>query len=106
MLAKSSRRKVSKLQKANYKWCYLFLLPTIAIFCMFYLLPIGQVLITSFTKWDGFNAPVFNGLTNYINMVNSSGFLIALKNLIWWCVIALVLHVGFGTLVALSLIHI
>lgn len=61
------------------------------------------MLITSFTKWDGFNAPVFHGLTNYINMVNSSGFMIALKNLIWWCVIALVLHVGFGTLVAFVL---
>lgn len=103
MLAESSRRKVSKLQKSNYKWCYLFLLPTIIIFCMFYMLPIGQVFITSFTKWDGFNDPVFNGLTNYINMVNSSGFTIALKNLIWWCVIALVLHVGFGTLVAFVL---
>ena len=70
---------------------------------MFYLMPIAQVFVTSFTKWDGFNAPKFNGLTNYINLFTNSSFLIALKNLLWWCVIALTLHVGFGTLVAFVL---
>lgn len=103
MSAKSSVPKVSKMQKKNYKWCYLFILPTVVIFCMFYLVPIVQVFFTSFTKWDGFNAPEFNGLTNYVNMVKSSGFLIALLNLLKWCAVALVLHVGFGTLVAFVL---
>ena len=92
-----------RIQRANYKWIYLFLLPTIVIFAMFYLMPIAQVFVTSFTKWDGFNAPKFNGLTNYINLFTNSSFLIALKNLLWWCVIALTLHVGFGTLVAFVL---
>lgn len=98
---KATRIKAGRIQRANYKWIYLFLLPTIVIFAMFYLMPIAQVFVTSFTKWDGFNAPKFNGLTNYINLFTNSSFLIALKNLLWWCVIALTLHVGFGTLVAL-----
>ncbi len=51
------------IQRANYKWIYLFLLPTIVIFAMFYLMPIAQVFVTSFTKWMVFNAPKFNGLT-------------------------------------------
>lgn len=96
---KATRIKAGRIQRANYKWIYLFLLPTIVIFAMFYLMPIAQVFVTSFTKWDGFNAPKFNGLTNYINLFTNSSFLIALKNLLWWCVIALTLHVGFGTLV-------
>ena len=100
---KATRIKAGRIQRANYKWIYLFLLPTIVIFAMFYLMPIAQVFVTSFTKWDGFNAPKFNGLTNYINLFTNSSFLIALKNLLWWCVIALTLHVGFGTLVAFVL---
>lgn len=100
---KATRIKAGHIQRANYKWIYLFLLPTIVIFAMFYLMPIAQVFVTSFTKWDGFNAPKFNGLTNYINLFTNSSFLIALKNLLWWCVIALTLHVGFGTLVAFVL---
>lgn len=86
---KATRIKAGRIQRANYKWIYLFLLPTIVIFAMFYLMPIAQVFVTSFTKWDGFNAPKFNGLTNYINLFTNSSFLIALKNLLWWCVIAL-----------------
>ena len=62
---KATRIKAGRIQRANYKWIYLFLLPTIVIFAMFYLMPIAQVFVTSFTKWDGFNAPKFNGLTNY-----------------------------------------
>ena len=100
---KATRIKAGRIQRANYKWIYLFLLPTIVIFAMFYLMPIAQVFVTSFTKWDGFNAPKFNGLTNYINLFTNSSFLIAVKNLLWWCVIALTLHVGFGTLVAFVL---
>ena len=91
---KSNAHQAGRIQRANYKWIYLFLLPTIVIFAMFYLMPIAQVFVTSFTKWDGFNAPKFNGLTNYINLFTNSSFLIALKNLLWWCVIALTLHVA------------
>lgn len=76
---KATRIKAGRIQRANYKWIYLFLLPTIVIFAMFYLMPIAQVFVTSFTKWDGFNAPKFNGLTNYINLFTNSSFLIVFK---------------------------
>ena len=100
---KKVRTGASRLERNNYKWCYLFLLPTLIIFVAFYVEPIIQVFITSFTKWDGFNTPVFNGLTNYINMFKSASFVSAMKNLLYWCIIAMFLHVGFGTLVAFVL---
>ena len=100
---KKASSKIGKMERSNYKWIYLFLLPTIIIFAMFYVMPVIEVFVTSFTKWDGFNAPQFNGLDNYINLITSSSFLIALKNLLWWCLIAVFLHVGFGTLVAFVL---
>lgn len=95
--------KISRLEKKDYKWIYLFLLPSIAIFLLFYLVPILTVILTSFTKWDGFNKPMFIGFKNYINMFQSKSFLISLKNLLLWSVIAGTLHVGFGVLVAFIL---
>ena len=102
-VTKPTRTSRNHWERKNYKWIYLFLLPTIIIFLMFYLVPIVQVFATSFTKWDGFNNPVFNGLKNYENLFTSSAFLVSLKNLLLWALIAMVLHVGFGTVVAFVL---
>lgn len=93
----------SKLEKKNYKWIYLFLLPSVAVFLLFYFVPILTIFFTSFTKWDGFNDPAFAGLANYTKMFTNSTFLISLRNLGFWSVIAMTLHVGFGVLVALVL---
>jgi raffinose/stachyose/melibiose transport system permease protein len=84
-------------------WIALFMLPSVAIFLAFYLMPIGTVLVTSFTRWDGFNAPVFVGLDNYLKLFRSSKFSESLWNLLGWSLIAATVHVGFGTLVAFLL---
>ena len=68
------RRKPGWQERKNYKWIYLFLLPTVIIFLMFYMVPIIQVFVTSFTSWDGFNSPKFNGLYNYINLFKGDAF--------------------------------
>ncbi|RHO86702.1 sugar ABC transporter permease [Ruminococcus sp. AF42-9BH] len=103
MLKKRKTEAISKLERKNYKWIYLFLLPSILIFLVFYLQPIITVFYTSFTKWDGFNSPTFIGIQNYITMFKNEAFLISLKNIILWSVIAATLHVGFGVLVAFIL---
>ena len=102
-MKKRKTEAISKLERKNYKWIYLFLLPTILIFLVFYLQPIITVFYTSFTKWDGFNSPTFIGIQNYITMFKNEAFLISLKNIILWSVIAATLHVGFGVLVAFIL---
>lgn len=84
-------------------WIYAFLLPTFVIFILFYLSPIITVTYTSFTEWDGFNAPRFIGLGNYEQLVSSGVFLESLRNLLGWSLIAMTLHVGFGVLVAFIL---
>lgn len=104
-MRKREKAKITRLEKRNYKWIYLFLLPSLLIFVVFYLQPIVTVFATSFTKWDGFNSPEFIGLKNYSNMFKSDTFLISLKNLLLWSVIAATLHVGFGVLVAFILYH-
>lgn len=100
---KADKKKSTVLERRNYKWCYLFLLPSLLIFLVFYLSPILTVIVTSLTKWDGFNKPVFIGLKNYVDLFKSETFRISLRNLLAWSVIAATLHVGFGVLVAFIL---
>ena len=102
---KGKRVRASKLERRDYKWIYLFLLPSVVMFLMFYFVPILTMFFTSFTKWDGFNAPVFNGLDNYTRLFSNPAFVISVRNLIAWSLIGIFLHVGFGVLVALILYH-
>lgn len=90
-------------RKKTLIWVYLFILPALIVFATFYLVPIITVFLTSFTKWDGFNQPVFIGLSNYTSLFSKDEFLISLRNLIAWSLIAATLHVGFGTLIAFLL---
>lgn len=104
-MKKRQKTVVSRLEKKNYKWICIFLMPSILIFLIFYLQPIITVFYTSLTKWDGFNSPSFLGLQNYIELFRNDAFRISLKNISLWSVIAGTLHVGFGVLVAFVLFH-
>ncbi len=92
--------KLDKLGRKNLPWVYLFILPSVVVFLTFYLLPIVTVFVTSLTRWDGYNPPTFQGFRNYSLLLSRSVFLISLRNLLWWSLIAGTLHVGFGVLVA------
>lgn len=84
-------------------WIYVFLLPSLVIFLMFYLMPIVTMVVTSFTKWDGFNSPQFIAVENYRKLFGSSVFLESITNLLGWSFLAMTVHVGFGVLVAFIL---
>lgn len=96
-------RRISPLQRRNLPWIYLFLLPTVVLFFMFYFIPIVTVFITSFTRWNGYTSPEFNGITNYLRLFRQGNFIISLKNLALWSLIAMTLHVGFGVLISFLL---
>ena len=82
-------------------WIALFLLPTILVLGFFYVIPIVTVVATGFTDWDSFGSPTFSGLKNYVLLMTyDNTFLIAMRNLLLWSLIAATFHVGFGTLVA------
>lgn len=96
---KKGRKAISK----QTIWIYIFILPSLLIFLLFYFIPIVMVSVTSFTKWDGFNNPVFNGIDNYIKLFKNPAFLESIRNLLGWSFIAATAHVGFGVLVAFIL---
>lgn len=97
------KHRISRLERQNYRWIYLFLLPSFLVFAAFYLIPIITMFLTSFTRWDGFNTPAFNGLDNYLRLFTDHAFLISLRNLFFWSLIGVFLHVGFGVLIAFLL---
>ena len=90
----------SRIERKRFPWIFLFLLPTLIVFIMFYLMPIVTVLFTSFTRWDGFASPAFSGVNNYLRLFRQSSFLISLRNFMNWSLIAVVGHVGFGVMIA------
>jgi len=79
---------------------FLFLVPAVAVFLVFYLVPVLTVFITSFTHWSGLGEFAFAGLRNYIRLFTYEDFYAALRNLLLWCLITVVFHVPFGGLVA------
>jgi raffinose/stachyose/melibiose transport system permease protein len=92
---------MKKLERRNLPWIYLFLLPTLILFGLFFCWPIIQVVGTSFTRWNGFSTPVWVGVDNYRRLFSMSSFTVSLRNIGLWSLIAMTLHVGFGVLVAL-----
>lgn len=88
---------------------FLFLLPTLVAFCVFYLYPIVTVFITSFCKWDYTNIrkPEFFGFknlfTNYKYIFTEYPyFWEALRNSSLWALIGIVFQIPISTLMALS----
>ncbi|MCD7034633.1 sugar ABC transporter permease [Metabacillus sp. GX 13764] len=58
------------------KSIYLFFLPGLLLFAVFFLLPLAETVFYSFTSWDGYTVnPPFTGLKNYTRLiVNDSIF--------------------------------
>lgn len=96
----SNRQRLSRLERRALPSIYLFLLPTLIIFLVFYLTPIFTVLFTAFANWDGFNPPTFVGLDNFVRLFKRESFLFSLRNLSLWGVISMVPHVLVGVVVA------
>lgn len=69
-----------------YKFCgkyapYLFLLPAIAVLCVFFFIPFFQTIGLSFTDYEhGLYSPEFCGLENYLKVVKNQIFLKVLGN--------------------------
>lgn len=82
-----SRIPLKKELRQNYQ-LYLMMLPFLLLFLLFIILPIAGAVGLSFTYYNIYEAPVFNGLENYISLfANDDVFFIALKNTLAFAVI-------------------
>jgi ABC-type sugar transport system permease subunit len=82
---------------------YLFILPAIVIFTIFYLIPFAWVLQLGLFNWDGI-APtkVFVGLNNFIDIVQNRDWWRAMGNAGWITFIALTFQNALAFLLALA----
>ncbi len=62
-------RKAKRKFNKEYLWGYSFVAAPILGFMLFAFIPIGYSVYVSFTKYDAFNPPTFNGADNYARLL-------------------------------------
>lgn len=70
----------------------LFLFPSAGLVLLFRYYPALRSIVGSFTRWNGFSAPVFVGLHNYIGFFTSSSFPAQVRNMAILFVGGMVIH--------------
>ena len=79
-----------------------FLLPAIAFFLVYVIIPIFQSVWISFYEWDGLGEAQWVGLANYIELFDDEYFYTSLKNNCIWLILYL-FAVPIGLFIALFL---
>ncbi|MCI8925183.1 MAG: sugar ABC transporter permease [Lachnospiraceae bacterium] len=97
------RKKVSTAKKKEWAWGYLFVLPNLIGFCVFFVLPVIYGIIVSLTNYNGFKKFDFIGIQNYINLFKDKFFVIALKNNIYYSLVFVPLTIFLALILALAL---
>lgn len=93
------------MHKEKQKWCLLFLIPVVAMFCFLYVVPMFRVLYTSFFDYKlTVKGMQYVGVKNYVNLLtNDNVFPVAMKNTVVWILLHTFLHVALGVFLALVL---
>ena len=89
------------LSKKRYKIC--LVVPTLLVYMVFIILPIGMAIGYSFTKYSGIGKAKFNGITNYIRLFKDRLFWISYKNTMIMFILAFLLLLTISFLIALLL---
>ena len=101
--AASARRPTSRAARLEEAQKYLFVLPALALFATFVLLPLVSALYYSFTVWDGLRVPEWVGWRNYVRAWNDSVHVRSYLNVGVYIAGTLVVEVAFGLLMAVLL---
>ncbi len=96
-------QKINEHKRQKYLMVVLFLAPALIMFSLVYLWPLALSVVSSFSKWNGFEPMEFIGLENYIELFQDPDFIAAFTNTIKWALAAAFIHVPFGVIIALIL---
>jgi len=86
--------------KRESAFAYFFVLPALALFIVFRLIPLGAGSIFSFSDWNGIEPPRWNGLDNYIELLGDPVFQATMLNTLK-VLITLPVWVGLPLLLAI-----
>ena len=94
----TTKKKLSRLEKENERWGYLFLSPWIIGFFLFTLIPILATLVFSFTNYNPVNPEItkFIGFDNYTQMATDSKVSESLLVTVRYGLLAVPLSLIFG----------
>lgn len=79
---------------------YVFLAPVLVLIAVFVIAPTVLTLFQSLQHFDQYGLSTFGGLTNYIQLLTSPGFLSTLLNNLLWLIVVPALTVAIGLFVA------
>lgn len=80
-----------------------FMTPALILFLMFFIIPVGYVVVVSLFKWNGLTAATFVGFKNYATIWKDSVFRRSVINNIIWALVAALIQVPLSVLMALIL---
>ncbi len=81
----------------------IFIFPGLALFILFFIIPVGYVGVTSFFDWNGITEPIFKGLYNYKDIFGDKVFWLSVRNNVIWALVAGLIQVPLALLMALIL---
>jgi raffinose/stachyose/melibiose transport system permease protein len=79
---------------------WLFVLPALAVYGMFVLLPLAITVQYSLYRWDGFNTPVWVGMSNYVTVLTDPDLLNTIFNAFRLMIFFSLIPVTLGLVVA------
>lgn len=85
---------------------YLFILPTFAALIALKYYPAASAVYHSFFQWDGFTAPRFTGLANYVQLVRDSVIHVSAVNIVKFIIGRCLLNLIFPLLAAKMVFHV
>jgi raffinose/stachyose/melibiose transport system permease protein len=87
----------------HWKGIALFLLPAAALYCAYFLYPLGYVFVIGLTKWNGVVPPRFIGLENYRDLLQNETFRTSVRNNFVWALSLGVVQIFLAAVVAMIL---
>lgn len=79
---------------------YAYFIPMCILLGIFVFYPLGSLISTSFTKWDGLTAKEFYGIKNYVKAVNSGKFWYSVKLTFVWVIMSVLILQPVGVLLS------
>lgn len=100
---KNAVTKVRSKKRIQHVQMFLMLLPMLILFFLFCVYPLMESVYLSFTKYNGFTEPVFNGVQNYIRLAKDESWWHAVLNTFQLTVMAYVIQIPLSLLLAVLL---
>ena len=90
--------------KRNKRSYYFYIIPGLFMVLAFVYIPILMNLVYSFFRLSSYSSSMkFVGLDNFRRLFTDDTFPVMIRNNIYYCIISLIVQVGFGTVIALVL---